>query len=240
MITAIHSCSRFCTQAEWADLAGTTVNEVLVEFRTYDPRVIRDSSLALAEHLGYPTNSSLPLVDAGLRVRSRDDVAHRMLCLDALVAAACGFPRKKALAWLERQHAASYLAESEIAFFRGQGDAVVVKHRVESLWALAWCVCLVPELDFSLPCSDNLVTLVPDIESEEAAVAFTQALRLRNEDAIIAKCDLAYCLHWAIQNSLTNRQRAPGKLHPIYVIERRRALEWLLSDSDWDHVLMDT
>ncbi len=64
--------------------------------------------------------------------------------------------------------------------------------------------------------------------------------RLRSDDQIVSAADLAYCLHWAIRQSELEGKRPPGKVPPYVVVERRRALEWLLSDEDWDDVPLDT
>ena len=38
----------------------------------------------------------------------------------------------------------------------------------------------------------------------------------------------------------TTVQRGRRKLHPVYVVERRLALEWMIRRDDWDDVALDT
>ena len=46
--------------------------------------------------------------------------------------------------------------------------------------------------------------------------------------------DLYYRYQWAINDSKINPGSSKGELDPSVVIERRRALEWVLSDeNDW-------
>lgn len=89
---------------------------------TFDFRHVRETSLVQAERLGYPTNPSLPLMEGDLMLRNAPDVAKRMLCLSATVAAACGFPRDEAIEWLDPENLGHDLSESEVAFLRGTGD----------------------------------------------------------------------------------------------------------------------
>ena len=46
--------------------------------------------------------------------------------------------------------------------------------------------------------------------------------------------DLYYRYNWAINNKYVDTNAKIGNLNPSNVIERRRALEWILSDeNDW-------
>ena len=45
-------------------------------------------------------------------------------------------------------------------------------------------------------------------------------------------------IHEAVRASTT--KQTPGKVPPYIVVERRRDLEWLLSDEDWDDISLDT
>jgi hypothetical protein len=66
------------------------------------------------------------------------------------------------------------------------------------------------------------------------------ALALRPTTEIAAAADLAYCLHWAVRDARLNDRRAPSGLEELEVMERRRALDWLLGNDDWYSVSLDT
>lgn len=204
------------------------------------PHEIRSLSLREAERLGYPINRELPLFEAKGQLRPKEDLASRILCLTAVVAAAWGHPRDLTLKWLRQEQLASYLSESESNFLNAGGDDLQVRWQVEGLWTLCWCASFIDELNFGTECSDELVTLLPDLQCDESAAPYYDRVLPRDSGSIIAKCDLAYCLHWAIRDATMRRQRPPGSLHPIRVVERRRALEWMLGTVDWDSVPMDT
>jgi hypothetical protein len=205
-----------------------------------DPAAIRDESIAVAGRLGHQVSTELPLLDLDVRLRGQDEVVRRCLAQYVAVAVAYGYGRDRAWAWLKREGLSDEVAPSERSFLEGAGDADTTKAGVESLWTLCWALGIVGYLDFSKLCGGNLVRLFPDLKIDDAAGPFMAKARLRSLDEIAAAVDLAYCLHWAITNAGLSGQKLPGRVPPYVVIERRHALEWMLSDEDWDEVPLDT
>jgi hypothetical protein len=119
-------------------------------------------------------------------------------------------------------------------------DNVSKQWQIESLWALAWCLGVHPNLDFSDSCSDSFVRMLPDIAKDAATSSFRNRLQLREKTEITEKTDLAYCLHWAVRDAEISRKKLPGKVPGQVVVERRRALEWMIGQDPWDEVAMDT
>ena len=204
---------------------------------------IRENSLKAARALGYPTNENLPLLDEVEQVRNVSESADRLLCLYAIVACSYGFPKEKAKKWLAREGLDGFLSKSEEAYLKvsskGGGDPLK-QWQVESLWALAWCVRYHSSLDFSDSCSDGFIQMLPDIAKDAATGSFRAGLQLRDKAEIVAKADLAYCLHWAVHEAEVTGQKAPGKVPGNVVVERRRALEWMIGQDPWDEVSLDT
>ena len=53
--------------------------------------------------------------------------------------------------------------------------------------------------------------------------------------------DLFYCYHWACVEKQIRPETKIGKLNPEVVVERRKGLEWLISEEkDWDNISLDT
>lgn len=200
---------------------------------------IRRSSLDNAAKLGYATNAHLPLLEAK-KLRPLREVADRALCLFTVVAVACGFDARRARSWLKKEQLTEQLSQQERAFLKRPSDIELMQARVEGIWAFAWAGSLATKLDFAEACPNTLVKLFPDVLQDESSNEFRKKFLLRTSEEVVEQCDLAYCLHWSISDALLHRVRPPGKLHPLYVIERRRALEWLLSSYAWDDVPMDT
>ena len=205
-----------------------------------DMVAIRQASWGIASQLGFAANDALPLLDASTVTRSKDEIVNRIFGMLALAASAYGLDRKKALTWLEREGSLEILTLAEREFLGGsQMNPTPFMEQVEAMWALCWSLKLVPDLDFSKPCSGDFVELLPDLKKDETGTAFRGRTVLRESEEVIARCDLAYCLHWGVVHvGLTGKLKKAIK--PFVIVERRRSLEWLLSEEAWDGVPLDT
>lgn len=107
----------------------------------------------------------------------------------------------------------------------------------EVYWALIWAMDLI---------SDKELVNVSKICNTERAMAISALIPplsgyIRNVEKILDKLDLFYCYHWAcVENSLRPETKI-GNLNPEVVVERRRGLEWLISEEkDWNDISLDT
>lgn len=196
----------------------------------------------IAHRLGYPINHDLPPLDPVTLRKNIDNVITRMLILNCVVAVAHGFSSSKAKDWLSRNELLDSITDHEQALFNGRSDVDRREFMVqgESLWAFSWIIGKVEKINFSSACDDGLVRLLPDLLKGEPPAAWMRGLQLRQEADIIAACDLSYRIHWAIRDAHLLGRKSPGQILPYVVIERRRALEWMLQESDWDSVILDT
>ena len=202
---------------------------------------IRNGSLKAATQLGFTLSRGLPLLDGSLRLRPTREIEDRALTLSAVVASTYGFPRDRIISWLEREKLTSVLSRAEQSFLRGDSGPVQdLQTQVEGLCVFAWALEFLPSLDFSKPSPNHLVSVFPNFKAAEESSRFRSRARLRTQEDIVAACDLAYCLHWAITQAALDQKVRPGKVPPHVVIERRRALEWMLSSDEWEDVSLDT
>jgi len=204
-----------------------------------DATAMRQRSLAKAAALGFPINPSLPLLEEIELRRTKDQVVDRILGILCVGAVAYGFERGRAVSWLERESREWLLTPAETAFMQGDSVDRIFKEQIEGGWALSWAVGLVEGLDFFAPCSSDFVRLLPDVKNDEPAESFRAQVRLRPIEAIAGTLDLSYCLHWAIVDGELH-SRGMQRLPPYVVIERRRALEWLTTDTPWEQITLDT
>lgn len=203
---------------------------------------IRKRSMKIASELGYPVNTSLPLLEEESLTRTPLEIINRLLCLHVTAASAYGFDRSTARAWLQREGAWDALSPTERHFLNVGGDSANrFKLQVEAAWALAWALQLVSTLDFSKECDNTFVSVLPNLKISEQSEQLRENATLRVESDITKECDLAYCLHWAIRQAQLDGNSPPGNVAPYVIEERRRALEWLLAGGvGWDDVVLDT
>ena len=206
-----------------------------------DLKRIRDESVRTARQIGVEVSATLPLLDARLEMRSANETVSRILAMNAVAATAYGFDKVKATAWLEQEALADLLTEQEKRFiFEGAGQPNCFQMQVEGMWALAWAMGIVSEMNFDKDCDNGFAAMLPNLKVSQRSEDFRKKANPRAVAQVVAACDLAYCLHWAIRQSELTEKRLPGNLKPYVVIERRRALEWLLSKKAWSEISLDT
>ena len=202
---------------------------------------MRKSSLAVAARLGYQVSEALPLLDESVFARTNDEVVDRVLAMLCVAACAYGFNNQKAQNWLVRETKVDLLTDAERRFLQSNtGDRQRFTVQIEGMWALAWGIKLVPTLDFEAPCPQNFVTLLPDLKGNVSSNSFREIAKVRPASEIASACDLAYCLHWAIRDLQRRNAKAPSNVEEYVIVERRRALEWLLIDEQWNEIILDT
>jgi hypothetical protein len=223
-------CNQFSILEEWADLETSM-----------DPNKTRRLSLDFATKVGLSTPATLALLESGLHLRSQDDTVNRLLCLTAVAAASYGLDKAQALSWLRQERLEGLLTAAEVQFLeRNEGNPQAFQAQIEGLWALAWALNFVPKLNFLTESDNRFVTLLPNLKVSQSSDEWRLKAKLRPVDDVVAACDLAYCLHWAIRQAEIDRREPPARLNSYVVVERRRALEWLLSSDSWDGVSLDT
>ena len=204
---------------------------------------IRNHSLEEARRLNYPVNPNLPELDERQNIRTTAEAAHRMLALHAVVASSCGFPKANALEWLDREGLAESLEPEEKQFLEmttNEAQNNAMQWQVEALWTLAWALGCHDTLDFTDSCADDFVSMLPDLKAGAATQTFLSGLTIRAKDELLRQCDLAYCLHWGAREAALSSKLIEGAVPENVVRERRRALEWLISNDGWDEVSLDT
>lgn len=206
-----------------------------------DLKQIRNESFQTARQLGVEGSATLPMLDAELEMRSTDETISRILAMSAVAAVAYGFDKVKAMAWLKQEALAPSLTEEEKRFvFEGAGQPYRFQIQIEGMWALAWAMGIVNEMNFSKDCDNRFASMLPNLKVSQSSGDFRGKANPRPLEQVVAACDLAYCLHWAIRQSEISGKQSPANLKPYIVGERRRALEWLLSKEPWDQVSLDT
>ena len=112
-------------------------------------------------------------------------------------------------------------------------DAIDMDWAYEDLWSLCWSLGFVKDItDASDVCDcQMLIDLIMGCNKVDDLV---KKSKLRSKEEILDALDLHMRYNWAINDAKVNQASSIGNLNPSTVIERRRGLEWLVTDvDDW-------
>lgn len=110
-------------------------------------------------------------------------------------------------------------------------DAIDMDWAYEAYWSLCWALGLVKDIKEGSEVCDcqKAIDIMMSCKSTEE---FMKKCKLRSTDEILDMLDLYYRYNWAINDAKVCEESSIGNLNPSVVIERRRGLEWLVSEED--------
>lgn len=217
-----------------------------------NPEVRRAENNEKIKAMGIACFEDLPLVESSedVKLKSLDEICKRAVAALIAVQLACDanageFEEGKEffIPMLERYGVSDKLISKEQQLFDGKYDeqlVVDVCWTYEAYWSLVWALGLVDDIaDASGICSgETAVRFVSDCETFDQ---FKSKCKLRDVEEILDMLDLYYRYHWAVVDKTINPEQSIGDLNADVVPERRRGLEWLISDEDdWFGISLDT
>ena len=201
---------------------------------------VRAGSLSVLAESGKPLPTHLPLLDQP-RPRTTEAAIDRLLCLNAVAAVAHGFPRSKAEEWLRQEGLFAKLDASESRFLANRNEAkVLFQWQVYGIQVLLWALGGLDRMSLDEPCPDDIVSKVPNLKTMDSSAAFRVDLKLRPIAELMATADLAYCNHWGRRDENLMKRNTQSQMAEREIMERRRALDWLIQDEDWYTMSLDT
>jgi hypothetical protein len=211
-----------------------------------DPIAVKRDSEAIIRRAGGDICDWLPFLDRNAKPRELNAVVRRALILNALLQIYFKAPVAVIKDWITRNGLADDLSESEREILQKEDDALTEQEQtnlywyVEALWTLVWAGQLIDSLPFDEGVGSVLAMLCPALQRNEDGSKLTKTMQLRSREELFRMLDLYYRLHWWTRNSqLTGKDT--GVVRPDIIMERRKALEWLMDLScDWDNVEMST
>ena len=144
---------------------------------------------------------------------------------------------------LERYGVADKLISKEQKLIDGDYNnqlVLDVAWTYECYWSLVWALGLVDDITDASDVCDSVkaIELVARCESYEE---FKSKCKLRDIEEILDMIDLYYRYHWATVEKMLYPEKDIGNLDVDVVPERRRGLEWLISDEDdWFNIDLNT
>ena len=203
---------------------------------------LRQTTEARLSELGVRTEVPLPPIEEVDPAKTPHQVGERMVELYSLAGLANDADPQLLVEWLGEIGFNEFLTSREAEFFRhslSRQEHIDLSWRTESLAALAWSVCLLDEL--ALPTQvTSLDSLFPRMPPEVEYGDFASQLELRSRTALLEALDFYYCLHWLCRHRRVFSSRFEKKLNMEVIVERRRALEWLFCEEEWDEISLDT
>jgi len=200
-------------------------------------------------------NENLPLTESSSEVKLKDidSICKRAIACLLSIQLACDigegndYDESKALflKLLKEYGVEKELLDVEKRLFENKydkQDVINVSWTYESYWSLVWTLGLIDSDEFKIPndiCDcKKAITLVGSCKSFEE---FKKKTKIRNIEEILDMLDLYYRYHWACVENRINPKTNIGALNSSVVMERRRGLEWLISDiEDWNEISLDT
>lgn len=214
----------------------------------------RKISNAKIKALGIACLEDLPLIEdsSQVKLKSLDEICQRALACIITIQLACDVNEDETLyeevkgyiePVLKQYEVDKKLLPKEKKLFNGKytkQDVVDITWTYEAYWVLIWALGFVEELDFPQDMCD-VKTAIEIATSCGTYNEFKQKVKLRDIEEVLDELDLYYRYHWACDEKRINPETEIGALYPDVVIERRRALEWLVNEEkDWNEISLDT
>jgi hypothetical protein len=191
--------------------------------------------------------------EQGTILRKPDEVARRVLVLNAVTYLADGGKRKDALARIDKMELWNDVSEEEKEFLEAKKTdeelARKLLWRLEGLWVLVWALGGV-KLEWPSGFCD-VPQLSRVIEDHASDPKFIRTAKLRSKKEILDALQLTLLQHWAVRDAFVHDREIPADLDwsgdadmvPVtqsvaggVVAERHHALNWLtrFDDASWD------
>jgi Domain of unknown function (DUF4272) len=193
---------------------------------------------------GVPVNVNLPLIEseATARIRTTEEIAGRLLALAMVAVKGEGLEQELIDDIVTSRNIAPFFSPNETAFINdptpSNHDRIQFAWQYECAWVMLWALKYV---DGPLPYPDSICDvpfLAQTVRDNENLAQFGS----QPPNNILNEADLIYRYHWAVRQASIDGVPAPAGLESGVVMERHRALNWLISycDADWDEVGTDT
>ncbi|MGI9652915.1 DUF4272 domain-containing protein [Chryseobacterium sp. RLHN22] len=205
---------------------------------------VREANNQILESKNYRFNSWLPILEDP-NIRNLQEIKGRMYVMNAMINISFEAPLSYIRKWIEKHNLTSHLSNWENEILIKDNDELTdyelnsLRWYLESLWALMWAVKMIPDLDETQWCGENMAMMLPNLEQEESNEKIEKISELKTDDEIYNMLDLYYRFHWYCVDERIKGVEA--KINEGLIYERRKALEWLMNkDSDWDNIEMGT
>ncbi len=204
--------------------------------------------------MGITVNPYLPVIETSqeVTVKSPEEIGRRAITSLCMIQIACDIldndsPSQSTEFFLKilrrfglepcKEHTEYRVLFSDL---KSEENLTALVWTYESYWALAWALGLVNDISDASACCkpEAAIQLVSECQNFEE---FMKRCHPRSIEDILDMLDLYYRYHWACVDHEMRPQTQIGRLSHDIVMERRRGLEWLISEEDdWFEISLDT
>lgn len=237
---------------QFADIAldNVEIGEDSKEYiEAYDRKL---NSIRILQAQGIPYIDELPIIESSYEVKGKTliDIAKRaiVLCIACNFASdIIGNKKRRYLKeskkffnkLLDNFNVKDVMTKDEKALFdkMDKNLAIQISWQFEGYAVLLWTLGLIDEIEFpdTLVDPDAVTTIVSSCETYSEFIGMCQ---LRDVNEVLDLADLTYRYNWYCVDSKINGEEPV--MNSEVVMERHRALNWLLSEEDWDKVEINT
>jgi hypothetical protein len=196
-------------------------------------QIIRDRNVDFLAQKGISFKGKLPFLDASqdAKWKSSKSIAEQLVCTYALTGLAQDADPKKLFKWLESESLSCNLTDAEKGYFKkdrlSESEIVTLSWKQELVATFAWSLGIQPVLPFPNK-EAQLSEIFNKIPPQVSVQHFLKNSARIESEAILQQSDLYYLCHWIMRHSDASKYKKVLNLD--VVIERRRALEWIIGD----------
>ena len=204
-----------------------------------DPNEVKAESEQLILTAGGKINDELPPL-ARSAMRTRDQIVARALVMNAMMQIYFDAPIEVIDGWIYDHGLTDHVSPAENEILSKRTEDLLHKEKtdlywyIEGVWTLMWVGHLIDSLPFDRGVENFFAALAPDLQNNEDGTKFQSTMRIRPFPDLFKMLDLYYRLHWYTRDGLLHEYDT-GNFRHDRIMERRRALEWVLQPSvGWD------
>jgi len=242
------------SQLQWFMPYERPVGEDFFQGAPEDALRHRNESLAKIKERHIHVTEWLPLIEseADAHFRSAEEIAGRAAALLIVALYSRSLLGDKKTPAEAREYvspviaaygAENYFSEKEKAYLENdnstQQEQIQFVWQYEPLLVMLWALGYEEELFFP----DRICDVDKDdhIMFEHNSIeALVKDAKLRNAEELLSEADMIYRLDWACVDTRIHGLPAPAGMDGGVVMERHKALNWLIQDVDWDDVDIST
>ncbi len=212
----------------------------------------KERTIQILKIKNIPYIEHLPVIEEENKIteRTKTEIAKRavacMIAIQMAIGHQRGFDNTRILEVIKKFDVETYLTNNEKNIIYGRDikeqDIINMTWKYEAYWVLIWSLGLLNELNYpSEICDCNYAESI--LFKHDNFESFLDTCKLRNLSEILDEADLIYRYNWACVNARVSCEQIPSNLNPSIVLERHKALNWLVRYSDcddWDNMPTDT